>query len=372
MAELLAVTPPAEISGPLLAWFRRHQRDLPWRRDTRPYAIWVSEMMLQQTQVSTVIPYYNRWMERFPTVEALAAAEEDDVLHAWQGLGYYSRARSLLRGAREVVRSYGGRVPDQVEALLALPGIGRYTAGAIASIAYNQPAPIVDGNVLRVLTRLFALRGDPRKAPLHPRLWELAEALIPEGEAREFNPALMELGATICTPLRPRCRECPVAEACVARNLGIPEELPETAPGPEITAVQMAAGLVRRGHEVLLAQRPATATRWANMWEFPNTEVQPGESPQQAAVRAVREVTGLAIACTRRATLVRHSVTRYRIALEAFHCHPADAEPNGSGSQRWAWVPVAQLGDYALPAAHRKIANHIAGQEDQGELAFHD
>lgn len=372
MADLLAVNPPAQISGPLLDWFRQHQRDLPWRRDTRPYAIWVSEMMLQQTQVSTVIPYFQRWMERFPTVEALAAAEEDDVLHAWQGLGYYSRARNLLRGAREVVRRCEGRVPDQVEALLTLPGIGRYTAGAVASIAYNQPAPIVDGNVQRVLSRLFALRGDPRKAPLHPRLWELAEALIPEGHAREFNPALMELGATICTPARPRCPECPVAEACIARHLGVAEELPETAAGPEITAVQMAAAIVRRGGEVLLTQRPPTAARWANMWEFPNTEVRAGESGPEAAARAVGEVTGLGVACTRRATLVRHSVTRYRITLEAFHCLPETAEPHENGSQRWEWVPIARLGEYALPAAHRKIANSVAGQEDQCELAFHD
>ncbi len=355
-----------------MLWFRAHQRDLPWRRDTRPYAIWVSEMMLQQTQVATVIPYFERWMQRFPTVEALAAAEEAEVLHAWQGLGYYSRARNLLRGAREVVERFDGRVPEDPAQLLSLPGIGRYTAGAIASIAYNRSAPIVDGNVMRVLTRLFALRGDPRKPPLAPRLWDLAEALIPEGHAREFNPALMELGATVCTPARPRCEDCPVAEACEARALGIPEELPESAAGPQITPVSMAAAIVRDGDRVLLVQRPETASRWAGMWEFPNAEVGERETPEEAAARAVREATGLAVECGARATTIRHSVTRYRITLTVFHA--ALAGNCGSDPARthfdWKWVHPAELSDYPLPAAHRKIADRITIHTEEVQREF--
>ena len=364
----------AEISAPLLRWFRTAQRDLPWRRTSDPYAIWVSEMMLQQTQVATVIPYYELWMARFPTLRALAEASEDEVLHAWQGLGYYSRARNLLSGAREVVRRFGGRLPSTVEELRSLPGIGPYTAGAIASIAYNVPAPIVDGNVIRVLSRLFALRGDPKKAPLKNRLWELAAELIPPAHASEFNPALMELGATICTPANPKCAVCPVAEACEARRQGIQDQLPETAARPTVTPVQMVAALVWRGERVLIVQRRDDENRWAGMWQFPNTEVRSGEPAADAVRRAVRETVGLEVAPGPQATVVRHSVTRYRISLEVYHCTAAVGDPRPVSCRAWNWVSVAQLGDYALPAAHRAIArraleNGGAG-EGQLELGF--
>lgn len=359
-----------EISTPLLHWFRAQQRDLPWRRTSDPYAIWVSEIMLQQTQVATVVPYFELWMARFPTVRALARASEDEVLHAWQGLGYYSRARNLLAGARQVEQDFGGRLPDRLEDLLSLPGVGLYTAGAIASIAYNIPAPIVDGNVIRVLTRIFGLHGDPARAPLKRRLWELAGSLIPEGEAREFNPALMELGATVCTPVRPRCGNCPVAESCEARRRGIQEELPETAARPVVTPVHMVAGVVWRGSRVLLAQRRKDESRWAGMWQFPNVEVQPGETVRDAVRRAVTEAVGVEVAPRCRAAVVRHSVTRYRMTLEAYHCLEAGGEPRKVDCQAWNWVCPAQLGDYALPAAHRNIARRLLREEGQLELRF--
>lgn len=361
------------IAGPLLDWFRVHQRDLPWRRARDPYATWVSEMMLQQTQVTTVIPYYERWMARFPTLGALAAASEDDVLHAWQGLGYYSRARSLLRGAREVVERHGGRVPDSVPELLSLPGIGPYTAGAIASIAYNVPAPIVDGNVIRVLTRLYALRGDPKQAPLRNRIWELAGRLLPEGHAGDFNQALMELGARICTPAHPRCAECPVSGACEARRLGIQEQLPETAARPKVTEVRMVAALVFREGRVLIVQRRADESRWAGMWQFPTAEVRPEETPEEALRRSVAEAVGLKVLPGERADLVRHGVTRYRITLEAFRCEAADGVTRVVGCQAWSWAAPERLAAYALPAAHRKIASRLlraADEEGQLELGF--
>ena len=364
----------AEIGAPLLRWFRGAQRDLPWRRTSDPYAIWVSEMMLQQTQVATVIPYYELWMARFPTLRALAEASEDEVLHAWQGLGYYSRARNLLNGAREVVRRFGGRLPSTVDELRSLPGIGPYTAGAIASIAYNVPAPIVDGNVIRVLSRLFALRGDPKKAPLKNRLWELAAELIPLGHASEFNPALMELGATVCTPVNPKCAACPLAEACEARRLGIQDQLPETAARPTVTPVHMVAALVWRGERVLIVQRRDDENRWAGMWQFPNTEVHSDEAAADAVRRAVRETVGVEVVPGPQATVVRHSVTRYRISLEACHCAAAVGDPKPVNCRAWNWVSVAQLGDYALPAAHRAIARRAlengAAGEGQLELGF--
>lgn len=370
-ADLLPPGRSEEIARPLLEWFRANRRDLPWRRGADPYAIWVSEIMLQQTQVATVIPYFEQWMERFPTVERLAIASEDEVLHAWQGLGYYSRARSLLRGAREVVSRFGGRVPDRPDLLRSLPGVGPYTAGAIASIAYNNPAPIVDGNVIRILCRLFALRGDPAREPLKRTLWELAEALIPAGEASAFNPAMMELGATVCVPVAPRCGICPVAAACAARRLGIQEALPETAPRPQVTPVHMAAALVRRNGRLLLTQRGPVESRWAGMWQFPNTEVRAGEDARDAARRAVLEAVGIKAVPDGRAAVVRHGVTRYRITLEAYFCPESSGEPQALGCQAWRWTAPAGLDGYALPAAHRKIADGLLegpAKEEQLEL----
>ena len=356
----------AAISRPLLEWFRTHQRDLPWRREATPYSVWVSEVMLQQTQVATVVPYFVRWMARFPTIEALAAAEEADVLHAWQGLGYYSRARNLLCGARDVVRLHAGRVPSEPQALRALPGVGAYTAGAVASIAYNIPVPIVDGNVVRVLTRLYGLRGDPGRAPLRGELWELAAQLIPPDQAGNFNPALMELGATICMPHNPRCDACPVGAACEARRLGMQAELPETPPRPKITHVRMAAAVIRRGGRLLVAQRSQCEKRWAGMWQFPAEEAGPGEAAVDAARRAAREAVGLEVTAGPTAALVRHSVTRYRITLEAVYCDAA-GEPETRGCPAWAWASPRELEEYALPAAHRRIARRIEAGEAECE-----
>ncbi len=327
--------------------------------------------MLQQTQVATVIPYFDRWMARFPTVAHLAAAVEDDVLHAWQGLGYYRRARNLLLGARTVVERFGGRVPDTVAALKSLPGVGDYTAGAIASIAYNRSAPIVDGNVERVLTRIFALHGDPKKAPLRNRIWELAEALIPDGHANEFNPALMELGATVCTPANPRCQVCPVEAACQARAQDIQGELPETAARPKPTSVPMAAAVVQKGAHVLLVQRRPDEARWPLMWQFPNLELCVDEAAPTGAVRAVREAVGLVGEAGGRMALVRHGVTRYRITLEAFQVsliEPSSA-PKPIGCHDFRWVSPAASRELAMPAAHRKIAERLdAGGASQMEL----
>jgi A/G-specific adenine glycosylase len=326
-------------------------------------------MMLQQTRVATVIPYFQRWMARFPTLAALAAANEDDVLHAWQGLGYYSRARNLLRGARAVMERHAGVVPSDPELLRALPGIGPYTAGAIASVAYNVPAPIVDGNVIRVLCRLFALRGDPARQPLRSRLWELAEVLIPEGSASEFNPALMEFGATLCTPARPRCGECPLEPVCEARRLDLVELLPETAARPQVTTVRMAAAVVWRDEQLLVQQRPPDADRWAGMWEFPNGELDSEESAQEGAFRVLAAI-GMQAEVGQRVVVIRHAVTRYQITLEAFHCHAPKGEPEApDGATRW--ISVRELDSLALPAAHRRIADRLAGPvEMQLELGI--
>jgi A/G-specific adenine glycosylase len=346
----------------LLPWYDANRRDLPWRRTRDPYAVWVSEMMLQQTQVATVVGYYERWMRRFPTISALARAAEDDVLHAWQGLGYYSRARNLWRGARAVVAEHGGRVPRTASALRGLPGIGPYSAGAIASIAYGERAPLVDGNVIRVLCRVFGLRGDPSKSPLKPRLWELAAKLVPEGRPGDFNQALMELGATVCTPRAARCDGCPLAAECVARRTRAVEALPELPKRVETVAVRRAAAVVERGGRVLCGKTPDGAARWAGMWQLPSADVEGDETAPATAARAVRECAGLTAEAGDRLLTVRHSVTHHRITLDVFRCSPSRGAARPLACSEIRWVTPSELDGLAMPAAHRRIARFLASR----------
>lgn len=349
---------PSKLATGLCAWYRKHARDLPWRSSRDPYTIWVSEVMLQQTRVATVIPYFETWMRRFPDVERLAQADEHDVLHAWQGLGYYSRARSLRAGAQAVMAEHAGRVPSSVEALRSLPGVGPYTAGAIASIAFGAQAAIVDGNVVRVLCRLFGLAGDPARAPLKSELWRRAAALVPERDPGTFNQALMELGATVCTPKSPGCELCPWRQPCVARALGRQTELPELARRVAVTEVRAAAAVVSHRGCFLVMRAAADAPRWAGMWQFPNTELRAGESASAAALRAVHEHTGQVVTADRDLLSVTHSVTRFRIVLEVIACS-CERRARGDGL---AWKRLAELDTLALPAAHRRIARALSSE----------
>ncbi|WP_127463044.1 A/G-specific adenine glycosylase, partial [Paenibacillus elgii] len=260
-------------STELLSWYRRHKRDLPWRRSRNPYHIWVSEIMLQQTRVDTVIPYFNRFMDKFPTVEALAEAPEDEVLKAWEGLGYYSRARNLQSAVREVKERYGGVVPDTKEEVSSLKGVGPYTTGAILSIAYNKPEPAVDGNVMRVLSRYFLIEDDIMKGSTRVSMEKLAQELIPEGAAGDFNQALMELGALVCTPKSPSCLTCPVMAHCAGRAAGVEESLPVKTkakpPRPERRYAVVIEGAAEHAGRVLIRQRPAEGLL-ARLWELPH------------------------------------------------------------------------------------------------------
>jgi A/G-specific adenine glycosylase len=342
------------VRSSLLGWYRERARDLPWRKTRDPYAIWVSEVMLQQTRVATVIPYFERWMARFPTLQALARANEDDVLHAWQGLGYYARARALRSGAQSVVEKHGGHMPRDAETLATLPGIGPYTAGAIASIAFGERAPIVDGNVIRVLTRLYALEGNPAKAPLRERIWLLSDSLVPPARAGDFNQSLMELGATVCLPKSPECETCPLAQQCLARGRGWEQRLPELQKRKKPTLVRMVATVVERRGRVLLVKVGDDAPRWAGMWQFPNTERKAKETAERAVIRSLSGI-GLDAAGIEPLLLVRHSVTRYRIELEV---HRAKAS-GSSRSRAIRWQPIDALGELALPSAHRRIASAL-------------
>lgn len=265
-------------STELLNWYRLIKRDLPWRINKDPYRVWVSEIMLQQTRVDTVIPYYNQFMSKFPTVRALAEAPEEEVLKSWEGLGYYSRARNLQAGAKEVAQRYGGIVPDDKASVAGLKGVGPYTSGAIMSIAFNRPEPAVDGNVMRVLSRYFCLEDDIAKASTRVGIEKLAASLIPEGAAGDFNQALMELGALVCTPKSPSCLPCPVMEHCEARLAGREMELPiktkAKPPRPEFRAAVIVVGSGENAGKVLVRQRPATGLL-AQMWELPHLLLPP-------------------------------------------------------------------------------------------------
>jgi A/G-specific adenine glycosylase len=352
----------------LLTWFPTARRDLPWRRDRDPYRIWVSEVMLQQTTVAAVVPYFERFLRAFPTLRDLAAAAEQDVLRLWEGLGYYRRARDLHRAARQLASSHGGTVPDDPGVLGELPGMGRYTLGAVLSQAYDRRLPVLEANSLRVLCRLFGRTDDPRRGPAQRWLWQVAEDLLPARRAGDFNQALMELGALVCTPAGPRCGDCPLAADCVARRLGLQNEIPLKAPPPAITEVREAAVVIRRGKDVLLTQRPESASRWANLWEFPHGPLADGESHEGAAARLARELTGLEVTLGPELLTLRHGVTRYRITMACFEAEQTGGEFRSDFYRRGLWVPPARLAEYPVSAPQRRLTEALIAPGRQRTL----
>ncbi len=299
----------------LVRWYGRRRRDLPWRRDVDPYRVWVSEVMLQQTTVSVAGPYFVRFVRRWPTLESLAGASEPEVLAAWSGLGYYHRARNLLRAARQIRERHGGRVPADAAALRDLPGVGAYTAGAILSIGHNLPYPAVDGNVSRVVARLAALRGDPARPAGRRAVERVVRAMMPPGRAGAFNQALMDLGATVCTPRQPRCGACPVSAGCEALRLGKVDRIPPAKPSLPARQVDLAAVVVRRQDSCLLVRREA-AGLMRGLWEFPTT---PARGPKRASEVARR----LGARLLSRTGEVRHTITRHRMRVAVYEAAPA-------------------------------------------------
>jgi A/G-specific adenine glycosylase len=348
------------IQSRLLVWAETSLRDLPWRRDRTPYRVWVSEIMLQQTRVETVIPYFERWMAEFPTIWALAEADLGQTLKCWEGLGYYARCRNLHRAARILVEKYGGGLPNSREELLALPGIGPYTVGAILSLAFGQDAAVLDGNVRRVLWRLYAIDNDPEDAEAkrrqRQRLWDLAEMLVPPGQAGQFNEALMDLGATICTPRGPRCPACPLNEVCRAYAVGDPEGYPprqRRAPTPHY---DVTAGVIWRDEKLLLAQRLLDGLL-GGMWEFPGGKQEPGETLVKCLKRELFEELRIDVDVGQQLTVVRHAYTHFRVTVYAFECrYRSPQEPVSIDVHDWRWITPDELDDYALPVVDRKIA----------------
>jgi A/G-specific adenine glycosylase len=343
-----------ELRDSLLTWYDEHRRSLPWRaaddEAPDPYRVWLSEVMLQQTRVETVRGYYERWLERFPTLESLAEAPLDEVLKAWEGLGYYSRARNFHRAAREVAERYGGRVPDEPEAFRALPGVGRYTAGAVMSIAFGREEPIVDGNVRRVFARLTDA-PDPSDADL----WGLAGALVPGERPGDLNQALMELGATVCTPRSPRCPACPVQVWCAAYAAGTQEQRPARKATRPLPHEDVAVAVVEHGGRWLLVRRPVDA-RLGGMWEFPGTVRRTRESTAAAAERGVRQGLGLEVRAGEAIETVEHAFSHLRASYHALRCALLGGEARAVGWDGWAWAAPDELDRYALPAAQKRIA----------------
>ncbi|HEX9047304.1 MAG TPA: A/G-specific adenine glycosylase [Verrucomicrobiae bacterium] len=357
----------------LLLWYSTNARDLPWRRTRDPYAIWVSEIMLQQTQVKTVIPFWERWLQELPTIASAATASSDQLHKLWEGLGYYTRVRNLQKAAQVMVEKHGGEFPRTFDEVLALPGIGRYTAGAICSIAFNQPTPLVDGNVIRVLTRIFGIGENPKEKETNAKLWQLAEELVAhakdaktakvkgtlrplrplreENSCSHLNQSLMELGALVCTPRNPQCLICPARKLCVAYREQRVEELPNLGEREKATARKFVAFVIENNGKFLVQQRPPGVVN-AHLWEFPNLEVNGEKIAPEALFKK-----HFAVASNRLEPLrtVKHSITRYRITLEAFHIRM-----NRFPARTGVWLAPEEFDTVAFSSAHKKLASAAA------------
>ncbi|MEW6593456.1 MAG: A/G-specific adenine glycosylase [Thermodesulfobacteriota bacterium] len=352
----MAVMPDTRLPEAILAWFAAHSRDLPWRQDYAPYHILLSEIMLQQTQMERVIGYFSRWIGRFPDISALAAADEEEVLKQWEGLGYYPRARNLHQAARRIMRDHGGVIPADHAALLRLPGIGPYTAGAVMSLAFNQNYPLVDANVERLFARLDDIDSPVREAGNQRFLWQRVRDLIPDGRARHFNQALMELGALVCTPRNPACPVCPLSGHCKALRAGTVECRPVRKEKQAVIRIEMVTGILLHQGRIFIQKRPPAGV-WANLWEFPGGQLEPGESPEEALVREYREETEWEIRALEKLRVVRHSYTRYRVTLHGYCCLlvPGSGPPVLHAAQECRWVLPMELDNFAFPTGHRQL-----------------
>jgi len=345
----------------LLAWYDVHQRDLPWRRTRDPYAVWVSETMLQQTRVETVIPYYERFLARFPDLESLASADTEEVYALWSGLGYYSRARNLHAAARAVVEEHGGRLPRETAALLGLKGVGRYTAGALASIAFDRPEPVVDGNVVRVLTRLLGVRDDTGRKAVMDHLWQIAGQLARGPRPGHLNQALMELGATVCRPRAPLCLACPLEPQCDAARAGDAEDLPIKRKKKPPRRVEAVAGWLERRGRVLVVQRPEGGLL-GGMWELPGGPVESDASAEEALRHHLARHVGLALTRVERVGEIEHVFTHRRLRLQVFRCRAADGRVRRRDLAAHRWMSPAAVEKLPQGGPTRKALALVTGE----------
>ena len=338
----------------LLNWYDEQKRDMPWRKDLDPYRILVSEFMLQQTQVKTVIPYYKKWMKSFPTAKKLAAASETNVLKHWEGLGYYSRARNLRKSAIHIEQEFKGKVPDSMEKILELPGVGRYTAGAVLSIAFDKRVAVLDGNVKRVLSRLMLLNENGNNKKSETQLWNTMEELLPEKRCGDFNQAFMELGATVCIPNNPFCKECPLKRLCEANQSDKQDSFPPPKTMIKTSKLQVSAAVILKKGCVYIQKRRVKGLM-GGLWEFPGGKMESGETETECLRREIKEELGVNIRIGEKLMTHRHSYTRFRVTLHVFQCQIHSGTLSPSACDDWKWVKPDELEQYPFPAANVKI-----------------
>jgi A/G-specific adenine glycosylase len=367
-----------QIRAPLLRWYDKHKRDLPWRHTSDPYAIWISEAMLQQTRVDTVIPYWERFLQIFPDVESLAQAELDDVYAVWTGLGYYSRARNLKHAAEMVVSDYHGALPDTVETLQTLKGIGRYTAGAVASIAFGREAPLVDGNVIRVFARLLGIREDSAAKQVVERMWSVADELVRGPRPGDLNQALMELGATLCTPRKPDCPACPVRRFCDAEAEGDAESLPVKKKKVKAIKIRAVAAWIERSGKILAVRRPETGLM-AGLWELPTAEIAAQDEAKERLAPLLAKATGLELRDMEAVGEIEHLFTHRRLTLEIFRgradpgarvrLRTEDEGGSSIGYVSHRWLEPKALLDLAHAGPTRKAMNLLGATDETSARA---
>lgn len=345
----------------LLKWYRHNQRRLPWRETDDPYAIWISEVMLQQTTVKTVLPYYHRFLRRFPALKHLAQADLQDVLKTWEGLGYYGRARNLHRAAQIVQHHQGGRIPSDMGSLKKLPGVGDYIAAAVLSIAFNQAFAVVDGNVKRVLARLHLIQSPVNRSASHKVFQTTASELLDPVCPGIYNQALMELGALLCTPRRPACAECPIQMYCRAYADGVVTAYPKRIKKAPVPQHQVSVGVVFKNGRVLITRRKPEGLL-GGLWEFPGGRIEDGETPQEACIREIREEVGLNVQIDSFLTRIRHAYTHFKIVMDVYCCHVESGRIKLTGPTDYRWVKLAQLSDYPLPKANHKFISLLKGE----------
>ena len=340
----------------LLQWFDENQRDLPWRKNRSPYRIWVSEIMLQQTQVATVVGYYLRFLKRFPTIKKLAAAKEPEVLKLWEGLGYYRRAKQLHAASQLIVDRHGGKFPTRFEDVLSLPGIGRYTAGAILSIALDQKHPILEGNTIRLFSRLIELDSDLRNSANQKRLWEFSESILPSSRCGDFNQALMELGSEICHPKDPKCLICPISDICPTRIKGLQEKIPVPTRKIKYESIREVVVIVKKSNR-LLVRKCAPGERWAGLWDFPRFGVSQEETTQEISDK-LKAQTGLNVEIEDCFMSLKHAVTRFRITLRCYHARRTRGRLTKPRSEMY-WAPLEEIDALPMSVTGRKIAKRL-------------
>lgn len=347
-----------EFRDALLTWFKKYQRKMPWRGIEDPYRIWVSEVMLQQTQVKKVVEYYERFIERFLNVQQLADAPLQDVLKVWEGLGYYARARNLHKAAKYIVEEFDGKIPSDYATFRKLPGVGDYSAAAVQSIAFNTPHAAVDGNIKRVLARLYLIDTPINESSSAKHFQQKADDLLDRKEPGLFNQAMMELGATVCRPQSPTCLVCPVNQFCEAFHTARQDEFPhrrKTKPTPEH---HIAAGLIYKGSEVLIVQRPLEGLL-GGLWEFPNGQIDENETAEDACIRHITDVVNLSVTNLKYLTRVRHAFTHFKIVVDVFQCDYLSGEVTLNGPIDAKWVKLTALQDYPLPRATHKFLDKL-------------